>query len=47
MPRQALFSELAVTVPLTEGGALSTSTNFEVLALALDAAGLSGTVARL
>ncbi|MEL6888773.1 MAG: fasciclin domain-containing protein [Pseudomonadota bacterium] len=41
------FSELAITVPLTEGGALSTPTNFEVLALALDAAGLIGTVACL
>ncbi|MEO0745868.1 MAG: fasciclin domain-containing protein, partial [Pseudomonadota bacterium] len=47
MSLQALFPELSATVPLTEGGSLSTSTDFEVLALALDAAGLSGTVAGL
>ncbi|MEO0666622.1 MAG: fasciclin domain-containing protein [Pseudomonadota bacterium] len=47
MSLQALFPELSATVPLTEGGSLSTSTDFEVLALTLDAAGLSGTVAGL
>ena len=47
MSLQALFPELAATVPVDTGGTLSTSADFEVLALALDAAGLTSTVAGL
>ena len=47
MSLQTLFPELGATVPLTGGGTLSAADDFEVLALALDAAGLDGTVAGL
>lgn len=47
MSLQTLFPELGATVPLTGGGTLSTADDFEVLALALDAASLDGTVAGL
>ena len=47
MSLQALFPELPATLPLTEGGSVASAADFEVLALALDAAGLTSTVAGL
>lgn len=47
MSLQALFPEVGATVPLAGGGTLSSADDFEVLALALDAAGLDTTVAGL
>ncbi|MEL7262501.1 MAG: fasciclin domain-containing protein [Pseudomonadota bacterium] len=47
MSLQALFPELAASIPTADGGTLSTASDFEVLALALDAAGLTDTVAGL